>query len=243
MDDMQVSPLIVAMETWFQGKLGGMHTSIPGIVESYDGHDKRTATILPAINFKVPRGPVLKYRPIPNVPIMFPSAGGFQMVFPIKPGDGVLLVFSEASMGNWMNGAGQVDPEDSTRFSMHDAIAIPGLWSSSKVPNLPSDGDFLLVSTTGARVGGTDGGLLDLSNDASDLRTEIEKIWDAVAAIRTDVASSFTNLGAVTTSPAALIPVGPVTPLTTALTAEATIHTAAGTAIAADKAELGGLLK
>lgn len=241
--DMSTAPLLVALEAWLENRLLTLHTNLPGIVESYDGHDKRTATILPAINFKIPRGPTLKHGPIPNVPVIFPSSNGFQMLFDIKPGDGVLLVFSEASMGNWMDGAGQVDPEDSTRFSMHDAIAIPGLWSTSKVPRLPSDGDFVLASSTGARMGGTSEGTLDLANEVTNLRAELDKLHDTIKAIREDLVTGLTNLAGVATSPAALVPVGLGTPLSLAFTAEAARNLAAQAEIAVNKAFLGKLLK
>lgn len=233
-----------AVEAAIQAKFLGMHTMIPGVVESYAGHETRLATITPSIGIKIPRGPTLKLKPIQNVPMVFPSSKGFQFTFDIAPGDPVLLLFSEVSLGNWLNGTGgSADPEDSTRFSLHDAIAIPGLFPPRAPTGLPADGQFLLASKAGTRIGGTDSGTLDLSNKETDLRAELERLWDSLKSIREDIATSFTNLGAVTTSPAALVPVGLGTPLTAALTLEATAHTSAEAGIVTDKAKLGGLLK
>lgn len=186
MDSMTTAPLLTALEALHESHTGGMHTAMPGIVQSYDA-ETQLATVLPAVNFKIPRGPTLPLSPIDNVPVMFPFTAGFRMSFPIAEGDGVLLIFSEASLGNWIEGSGQVDPEDSSRFSMHDAIAIPGLWQPNMIPSLAADEDFLLVSKTGARIGGTSDGKLDFANDVSDMRTKLEEMYAQLVTLRQDL--------------------------------------------------------
>lgn len=232
--EMSTSSLLTALEAWMDNRVLGIHTSVPGIVESYD-EDTRTAVVLPAINFKIPRGPVLKHTPISNVPVMFPSSQGFQLTFKIQAGDGVILIFSESSMGNWMNGGGQVDPEDSTRFSMHDAIAIPGLWSVSKVPKLPVAEDFLLASATGVQVGGHKDGTIALRNEITSLKAELETLRNSVKAIRTDLAPFFSAGQAAST--------GPLAPLQPAFAAGTAANLAAMPQFALDTAALGRLLK
>lgn len=105
--------------------LSNVHTSLPGIIVSFDPILNK-ASVQPALNKKFDTGemtmPILE-----NVPIIFPSSGNFSMTFPINVGDYVLLVFSERSIDLWKSVGGQVTPNDPRKFSLSDAIAIPGL--------------------------------------------------------------------------------------------------------------------
>lgn len=86
---------------------------------------------------------------IVNVPIVFPGAGEFRLTFPVKPGDGCLLVFSDRSLDVWISKGGEVDPVDPRRHALTDAVAILGLndvtnaWRnvSSSAATLGHDGD------------------------------------------------------------------------------------------------------
>ena len=61
----------------------------------------------------------------------------YPLLFPLKKGDGVLILFSETGIGNFLAGTGQVaDADDQTRFSLTDAIAIPGLWTKKNAPDV-----------------------------------------------------------------------------------------------------------
>ncbi len=115
----------------FGAQFAGIHTCMPGRVESYDS-DRLSVSVSPAIG----RGykgeddaRAVEYLPvIQNVPLMFPGSGGVRIKFPVTKGDTVLLVFSEASIDRWKaRGGGRVDPGDDRRFHLTDAIAIPGL--------------------------------------------------------------------------------------------------------------------
>lgn len=105
--------------------LSNVHTSLPGIIVSFDPVSNK-ASVQPALNKKFDTGempmPILE-----NVPIIFPSSGNFSMTFPINVGDYVLLIFSERSIDLWKSVGGQVTPNDPRKFSLSDAIAIPGL--------------------------------------------------------------------------------------------------------------------
>lgn len=125
-----------AIDRAIEAKLEAVHTSFPAIVQKYDGHDKRTCTIVPATTLMLSDGTILEALPIPNVPVIFPSSLAGGILFPIKKGDIVLAVVAESALGNFLAGDGAVpvDPEDPTRFTAHDAVCIPGLWPSLAVP-------------------------------------------------------------------------------------------------------------
>jgi hypothetical protein len=109
--------------------LTDVHTCLPGRVESFDPATG-TAKVVPLLRRKYAAESAPVSLPvISGVPVVFPRAGGSWIRVPIAAGDGVLLVFSERSLDRWMEKGGQVDPEDPAKFSLNDAVAIPGLYA------------------------------------------------------------------------------------------------------------------
>lgn len=114
-------------------RLADVHTAMPARVEKYDAA-KQVADCAPLLQAMVETeaGPQLAALPVvPNVPVVFPGGGDFRVTFPVKPGDVVLLVFSEASLERWQSLDG-VQSGDGRRHHIADAIAIPGLHSNAK---------------------------------------------------------------------------------------------------------------
>ena len=122
------------LDLFFRSKMEGIHTLIPGRIEEYKGHGRKEAKVKPMVKIKNKRGEDLTIPPIDNVPVMFPSAASAEFRFPLKKGDGCLILFSEVSIGNYLNNTVESNPEDKSRFSLTDAICIPGLWSFNSVP-------------------------------------------------------------------------------------------------------------
>jgi len=139
---------------WLDNRLESVHTVIPGKIISYDGHGERKAEVQPLIQLKTEKGAILEIPPIKDVPIIFPSSGTANILFELKKGDGILLLFSEASIGNYLNSNNEktIEPEDSTRFSLTDCIAIPGLWSFPRVPETEAAEDSLHLEKEGSYI-------------------------------------------------------------------------------------------
>lgn len=177
--------IVSILDNFVKSRLEAVHTSMPGIVQDYDPAT-RTATIIPAIRFRSMHGEVIEIKPIPQVPVIWPGSSRFSVIGgALQQGDGVWLEFSESSMGNWINGNGVEDAEDETRFSLHDCIAIPGLWQKNKAPNHDLGGaEFGIAGTEGEVIGGV-AGKLDLHNNTSNLRAQLEKLCDAMTSIDT----------------------------------------------------------
>lgn len=234
--------MLESMELWLQSRMEDVHTMLPGTVQSYDP-DTRTAVVKPSVKLRTMHGDILDIPPIASVPVVWPGSNDFTAMSKDLPkGSGVTLLFSEASLGNWQRGSQDAAAEDESRHSLQDAIAVPGLWSMRRVPGHElSTADWGMCSSS-LEIGGTKSGLVSIKNQTTDLHAEIDKIWTAMSTLRADLAAQFTALSAVTTSPAALVPVGPATPLTTSLLAQATAQTAAIPALTADQLALGGLL-
>ena len=119
-------------------RLLDVHTSIPGAVVDYDS-TKQTATIQPLIRASredeageliVERLPILN-----DVPVSFVGAGNCSITWPLAKGDTGMIFFAEGSIAKWKQTGGDVDPDDDRRFSISDAVFLPGLRSlKNKVP-------------------------------------------------------------------------------------------------------------
>ena len=129
--------IVDVFQAFFDSRMEDIHTCIPGTIVKYDGHTKRTATVRPVVRLKSLNNEDVELPVIENVPVMFPSSASFNLLYPLTKGDGVLILFSETGIGNYLAGSGQVvNADDRTRFSLTDAIAIPGLWTTKNTPTL-----------------------------------------------------------------------------------------------------------
>jgi hypothetical protein len=80
-----------AIRTMIEGELIDVHTSMPGIVKSFDAKTQ-TATVQPAIRrFFVGRGYVSLPQCV-DVPVSFPRYGNFVITGPVSPGDEAAVV-------------------------------------------------------------------------------------------------------------------------------------------------------
>lgn len=224
--------------THMESAMENIHTAIPGRVVSYDGHAKRTATIKPSIRLPTSTGVCLDIPPIPGVPVIFPSCASGSMVFNLQPGDGVLLITSEVGIGKFLasKDADTVDPDDSSRFTLTDVVAIPGLRSEPSMPKAPGvDAGLVLYTPDGAAV--SLGKTILVRSDASDLRSELEKMYEDIKQLRTDLELNFSALSTAIAGDATFL-AGTVT----AAAAAASVHQLAIAKILTDKEALQELL-
>lgn len=124
-----------------RGQLATVHTSMPGVIQSYDQTTQR-ATVQLSVQFsrrdpdtgdRIPYTPV----PLPNVPILWPSGGDFSDTWPLSRGDEVWVMFAERSVDEWVvTGESVVTPASTRRFNLSDAVAMP--VKSSRGEPLPS---------------------------------------------------------------------------------------------------------
>lgn len=118
------------MRLAFEGQQSGLWTAMPGIVQSVD-LTKMTCVVQLAIQgrYETQDGSIqwVNIAPLGDVPIVFPSAGGFTMTFPIAAGDEVLVVFAARCIDAWWQSGGYANK--ALEFRMHDlsdGFAIPG---------------------------------------------------------------------------------------------------------------------
>ena len=100
---------------------GNVHTSIPGVVREYDSATKR-ARVQIGLNILLTDGAGSMPRPvILDVPVLQPSAGGILEHFPVAPGDGVHLLFSERGIDAFKATYDIADPTLGKLFDESDA--------------------------------------------------------------------------------------------------------------------------
>jgi len=116
-----------------ENELVDVHTSLPGIVKSFDAATQ-TATVQPAIRrFFVGKG----YVNLPlcvDVPVQFPRYGNFVITGPVAAGDEGLLKFSERAIDNWWSAGGVQDPCEPRMHDLSDSFFEPGYSSNGRVP-------------------------------------------------------------------------------------------------------------
>lgn len=74
-----------------------------------------------------------------NVPVVFPSAGGGILSFPIQIGDTVVVVCSQEDIDKWKEDGVKGNPNTARRLSLTDAIALPSIYPRGKNLKPPKD--------------------------------------------------------------------------------------------------------
>jgi len=122
--------------------ISDLRVSIPAIVQSFDA-STQTVSVQIAIRevVRTPSGPQnIAISPIYNVPVMFPSAGGFSLTLPLEKGDEGLLVFCDMCIDLWWARGGIQNQFERRRHDVSDCGFYPGGRSQPRVlPSYSSD--------------------------------------------------------------------------------------------------------
>lgn len=116
------------MEDTVRESMYGIHTALPGTISAFDP-STGMATVKPEGSVAMKNGKRLKYPSIVKVPVVFPQAGGQDIViaYPVKPGDGCVLIICENDLKPWMSHGKET--ESDMKFDLTNAVCIPGLFS------------------------------------------------------------------------------------------------------------------
>ena len=151
-----------AIEQWVRGNV---HTSMPGLVRSYDPATKR-ARVQPAIRTRLrgtpadPEPRVIDKQPIVDVPVQQTATGGHMVHHGVGPGDVVLLLFSERGLDQFKAAWGSLaDPAIGAYFDMRDAVAV--LWGVEDIAPVRSTG-WLIQNRSGNSYLSLDGNITRL---------------------------------------------------------------------------------
>lgn len=131
----------------FASQQAFMWTALPGIVTAVN-LAKMTVSVQPAIQGVVGlEDGTTQFVNLPllvDVPIVFPSAGGFTLTLPIAVNDECLVIFSSRCIDAWWQSSGVQKPMEARMHDMSDGFCIPGPRSQPKV--------LTGISATGAQL-------------------------------------------------------------------------------------------
>ena len=134
-----------------QDTLRGIHTALPGKVDSFDATQCR-ASVVPYGKFRKPDGSYIDFPKLANVPVYIMQGSGqtATIAYPIKSGDECLLLFSEQTLDVWETGASS---NTDLRFDLSNAIAIVGLFAKpNPLVKTACDNDALIIEKDGQSI-------------------------------------------------------------------------------------------
>lgn len=174
---------IEAVQRAVGSMMEGVNTSMPGRIVSYDGS---RAVVTPSLSKQMANGEPLAPPKIVSVPVVWQggSLGGVQggVSFPLSAGDEVLLVFSQRSLEEYLQGSDEA-PSDPHRFDLTDAIAIPKLGRSGSAPT-----DRAVFTFGAAKLEMMPDGSIFFGNAAGGLTLTAGGQWEFTGAgLRTDI--------------------------------------------------------
>lgn len=160
-----------------------VHTCMPGEVVDYDAATQ-TATIKPSLKRFI-AGDIFAQPLLLKVPIIFPATGTAWLRLPVAAGAKVALHFSESSLNTWWPKGGEVDPDIPTRFTIADAIAVPGLNAKPNAIVAKGAATSLELVNGSSWVEITAAGKFKLTNGAVDLLQVLDDILGHIIGLST----------------------------------------------------------
>lgn len=120
------------LEHAISSRIDGIWKSAVGKVVAFD--PVRQVCSVQLLVKVVPKGSLVPVAVpvLSDLPILYPGGGGFSVVFPLYPGDEVLVVFGAPVTAWAMTGSADTLPASPARNSLTDAVVIPGPRSLAK---------------------------------------------------------------------------------------------------------------
>ena len=154
------SEFVEQVKETMSSALDQVHTCTPGKILSFDMATCQ-ATVLPAMKIKKPDGKMLDYPQITGVPVLFPqcAAQGTTIAYPVKAGDGCLILFAEQALDQFLY---QRDTGTDLKFDLSNAVAIVGLFAQGNgVMAEATSSNAVIVDVRGTRLK-VQGGLVQI---------------------------------------------------------------------------------
>ncbi len=162
--------LTEVLEAFLEYLHGVTRVGLPGKVVDYD-RDTRTATIQPLVGrYLETQDGGERPEALPQlvgVPVEFPGAGQFELVWPLKPGATGMLHFADSSLDEWKDKANEaVIARDVRQHHLADATFRPGLRSPRAPGTAPRDDAMVLGILAGMSIHITEDGIFIGAADA-----------------------------------------------------------------------------
>lgn len=134
-----------------------------GVIDSYDP-DTGTATVEIKSKFNEKTPSVWEYQKIPDVPVVKSK----YFSYPIKKGDGCLIIFLDTDFTWWLD-KGQTEVPLSPRMhNLNDAIAVMGVDTIAERPSFDKPDNNVVINARDGKV--------DIKNQTTDLITVCQKL-------------------------------------------------------------------
>ena len=134
--DLDYASLTLLLRHAFEQLMKGINTCLPGFIVDYDPATRR-AKVQAALPLLTTEDNLVDWPIIANVPVVFPSGGGYSLLFPLESGEPVLLAFAQRGIREFKKRHQRAAPEASSFFSEKDAIAIAGFGPPPSSPIAP----------------------------------------------------------------------------------------------------------
>jgi hypothetical protein len=144
--------LLMALSGW-QNEIW---TAMPGIIESYDATTQTCKVNVPVqIMFKLGNSAPQAFTipPLLDVPVIFPSGGGYTLTFPVAQNDECLVVFASRCIDAWWQNGTTGTPPYHRMHNLSDGFAILGARNQKRMLSpAPSGNSLQLRSDDGAAI-------------------------------------------------------------------------------------------
>ena len=137
------------IKKWIHDSADNIRVSMPAKVVSYDAATNR-ASVKPVGTYTTKDFQEIEYPTIHSVPMQFPCGvgGTAGVTFPIKAGDGCIVIFADREIEQFLSGS---FCDDMRSHSMNDAYAIPGLYSQA-APTVKNNSNDVCLFNAGSLV-------------------------------------------------------------------------------------------
>ena len=124
-----------AVKAVVHGKQTTIWTSMPGIIVSFNA-GAQTAVVQLAITATVENENAapsnMKIAVISDVPVEFPSGGGYTLTFPVAAGDECMVDFCARCIDSWWQSSGVQNPVSARIHDLSDAVCRVGVRSKPR---------------------------------------------------------------------------------------------------------------
>lgn len=122
----------VGFATIFNLLTSDLHTTLPGIVTSFNA-DERSISVQPVQRRQYKGEEESRILPIENdVPVNYPGSDEFALEFELKENDEVILITAERAIDTWLESGGVVEVDDPRKFDLSDAVAVAGFTTKAR---------------------------------------------------------------------------------------------------------------
>ena len=116
-----------------QQLLKQVRTALPGTVVSYNRATQR-ARVDPAVDILLTTGVTVARATLLDVPVLWPSAGGYVIHGPLAAGDLVMLLYQHRNIEAFKQRMSRAAPAAARVMAEQDVVALPGFCGAGFAP-------------------------------------------------------------------------------------------------------------